>query len=103
MHWHPQRVKHGFEGTLLDESGRVEDENFTSDYRQWFQTKAPGKNPDATGIGWNDHTASIYKLPENLHPTYWTGEMACELISNYDPTNKPLFLKVSFCPSTQSV
>ena len=96
MHWHPQRVKHGFEGTLLDESGRVEDENFTSDYRQWFQTKAPGKNPDATGIGWNDHTASIYKLPENLHPTYWTGEMACELISNYDPTNKPLFLKVSF-------
>lgn len=22
--------------------------------------------------------------------------MACELISNYDPTNKPLFLKVSF-------
>ena len=96
MHWHPQRVKHGFEGTLLDESGRVEDENFTSDYRQWFQTKAPGRNPDATGIGWNDHTASIYKLPENLHPTYWTGEMACELISNYDPTNKPLFLKVSF-------
>ena len=96
MHWHPQRIKHGFEGTLLDESGRVEDENFTSDYRQWFQTKAPGKNPDATGIGWNDHTASIYKLPENLHPTYWTGEMACELISNYDPTNKPLFLKVSF-------
>lgn len=64
MHWHPQRVKHGFEGTLLDESGRVEDENFTSDYRQWFQTKAPGKNPDATGIGWNDHTASIYKFPE---------------------------------------
>ena len=48
MHWHPQRIKHGFEGTLLDESGRVEDENFTSDYRQWFQTKAPGKNPDAT-------------------------------------------------------
>ncbi len=41
MHWHPQRIKHGFEGTLLDESGRVEDENFTSDYRQWFQTKAP--------------------------------------------------------------
>ena len=21
MHWHPQRIKHGFEGTLLDESG----------------------------------------------------------------------------------
>ena len=30
----------------------------------WFLLKV-GKNPDATGIGWNDHTASIYKLPEN--------------------------------------
>ncbi len=96
MHWHPQRIKHGFEGTLLDESGRIEDPNFTSDYRQWFQIQAPGKNPDETGIGWNDHSASIYKLSENLHPTYWTGEMACELIQNYDNGEKPLFLKVSF-------
>lgn len=96
MHWHPQRIKHGFEGTLLDESGRIEDPNFTSDYRQWFQIQAPGKNPDETGIGWNDHSASNYKLPENLHPTYWTGEMACQLIQNYDNSEKPLFLKVSF-------
>lgn len=96
MHWHPQRVKHGFEGTLLDESGRIEDENFTSDYRQWLQIQAPGKNPDETGIGWNDHSAGIYRLPETLHPTYWTGEMACNLIRNYDNGDKPLFLKVSF-------
>ena len=96
MHWNPQRTKHGFDGTLLDESGRIEDENFTSDYRQWLQIKAPGINPDATGVGWNDHGASVYKLPEELHPTYWTGEMACEFISNYDTSGKPLFLKVSF-------
>ncbi|MDE5676325.1 arylsulfatase [Phocaeicola sp.] len=96
MHWHPQRVKHGFEGTLLDESGRIEDENFTSNYRQWLQIQAPGKNPDETGIGWNDHSAGIYRLPETLHPTYWTGEMACNLIRNYDNGDKPLFLKVSF-------
>lgn len=96
MHWHPQRVKHGFEGTLLDESGRVEDPHFISDYRLWFQLQAPGKNPDITGIGWNDHSASIYKLPERLHPTYWTGEMACEMIRNYDNGDTPLFLKVSF-------
>ena len=50
MHWYPQRVKHGFDGTLLDESGRRQDPHFTSDYRQWFQVQAPGKNPDATGI-----------------------------------------------------
>ena len=96
MHWHPQRIKHGFKGTLLDESGRREDPNFISDYRLWFQIQAPGKNPDATGIGWNDHGAAAYKLGETLHPTYWTGEMACQMIQNYDNGNQPLFLKVSF-------
>lgn len=95
MHWFPQRSKHGFHGTLLDESGRIEDPNFTSDYRQWLNIKAPGINPDLTGIGWNDNSAAEYKLPEELHPTHWTGEMACELIENYS-INKPLFLKVSF-------
>jgi len=37
MHWFPQRSLHGFHGTLLDESGRVETEGFISDYRQWFK------------------------------------------------------------------
>lgn len=96
MHWYPQRAKHGFHGTLLDESGRIEDPNFTSDYRQWFQVKAPSVNPDLTGYGWNDHGAAEYKLPEELHPTYWTGEMACEMIQNYENQEQPLFLKVSF-------
>ena len=95
MHSHPQGINKGFEGTLLDESGRIEDPNFTSDYRQWFQIQAPGKNPDETGIGWNDHSASNYKLPENLHPTYWTREIACKLIQNYDNSEKPLFLKLT--------
>lgn len=95
MHWFPQRSKHGFHGTLLDESGRIEDPNFTSDYRQWLNIKAPGINPDLTGIGWNDNSAAEYKLPEELHPTHWTGEMACQLIENYS-IDKPLFLKVSF-------
>lgn len=53
------------------------------------------KNPDLTGIGWNAHGAGIYKLPEKLHPTTWTGQTACELIRNYS-CDKPLFLKVSF-------
>lgn len=96
MHWHPQRAKHGFHGVLLDESGRVEDENFMSDYRQWLQIMAPATNPDLTGIGWNDHGASLYKLSENLHPTYWTAQMACQQILNYDNGETPLFLKISF-------
>lgn len=97
MHWFPQKALHGFHGTLVDESGRVESDDFISDYRLWFQMQAPGLNPDSTGIGWNDHTAGEYKLPEELHPTVWTGEKACELIRNYEKgSHQPLFLKVSF-------
>ena len=95
MHWFPQKALHGFHATLIDESGRVESKDFISDYREWFQLHAPGENPDLTGIGWNAHGAGIYKLPEKLHPTAWTGQTACELIRNYN-CDKPLFLKVSF-------
>ena len=95
MHWNPQRNGHGFEGLLLDESGRVEDPYFVSDYRQWFRQHAPGSDPDATGLGWNAHGARVYRLAEELHPTYWTGEMACQFIHRYDDS-RPLFLKVSF-------
>lgn len=97
MHWFPQKALHGFQGTLVDESGRVESDDFISDYRLWFQMQAPGLNPDSTGIGWNAHGAAIYKLPENLHPTAWTGETACQMIRNHkDGSGQPLFLKISF-------
>lgn len=95
MHWHPQRALHGFANTELDESGRVEDPGFVSDYRQWFASAAPGMNPDSTHIGWNDHGAGVYALPEKLHPTFWTGERAVRFIEDYD-RGEPLFLKVSF-------
>ena len=95
MHWHPQRNRHGFHATLLDESGRVESPGFVSDYRQWFYQQAPGVDPDTTGIGWNEHRAGIYLLPEELHPTYWTGKTAVDVIRNY-ADERPLFLKVSF-------
>ncbi len=95
MHWFPQKSLHGFHGTLVDESGRVEDSGFISDYRDWFKLNGPGLDPDATGIGWNEHRAGVYALPENLHPTYWTGQTAVELIENYH-LDKPLLLKVSF-------
>lgn len=95
MHWFPQKALHGFHATLIDESGRAESPDFVSDYREWFQLQAPGKDPDLTGIGWNDHSAGVYKLEERLHPTAWTGQTASELIRNYD-NDQPLFLKVSF-------
>lgn len=95
MHWHPQRSLRGFAATELDESGRVEDDGFVSDYRQWFARVAPGLNPDSSHIGWNGHSAKAYPLADTLHPTWWTGERAVRLIENYDQ-DRPLFLKVSF-------
>lgn len=95
MHWFPQKSLHGFHGTLTDESGRVEQDGYLSDYRDWFKLQATGQNPDITGIGWNEHRAGVYQLDEKLHPTCWTGKTAVELIKNYHQ-DKPLFLKVSF-------
>ncbi|MCL4852683.1 MAG: arylsulfatase [Bryobacteraceae bacterium] len=95
MHWHPQRNSHGFHQVLLDESGRAESPDFRSDYRAWFWSEAPGLDPDATGIGWNDYPAKAYVLPERLHPTQWTGDCAVRFLEGYRRP-EPFFLKVSF-------
>ena len=95
MHYHPQRALHGFNGTLLDESGRVDSPGFVSDYRQWFAKVSGGKNPDATGIGWNDYQSAVYVYPEAWHPTAWTGQTAVDWI-NRASESRPFFLKVSF-------
>ncbi|MBN2473323.1 MAG: arylsulfatase [Pirellulales bacterium] len=95
MHFHPQRNTHGYHKTLLDESGRVESKEFLSDYRKWFRSVAPNLNPDATGIGWNDHRAKPYVLPERLHPTCWTGAEAVRFLQSYRGA-EPFLLKVSF-------
>ncbi len=95
MHWHPQRNAHGFHRMLLDESGRELSPDFRSDYRAWFMSEAPGLDPDATGIGWNDYRSAEYALPEKLHPTRWTADCAVRFIDSYKRP-EPFFLKVSF-------
>ncbi|MFP4502210.1 MAG: arylsulfatase [Candidatus Hydrogenedentota bacterium] len=95
MHWAPQRNKHGMHEVILDESGREQDPEFKSDYRCWFSSLAPVKDPDATGIGWNDYTAAPYALDERLHPTRWTGDVAVNFLEQYDK-EQPFYLKVSF-------
>ena len=95
MHWSPQRNTHGFHMTLLDESGRAQSPEFRSDYRAWFYSQAPTLNPDVTGIGWNDYRSAVYALPEELHPTTWTANTACNFIESYNHV-EPFFLKVSF-------
>ena len=96
MHWFPQKTLHGFHGTLVDESSRVETEDFESDYRKWFKSVAPNKDYDAPDdLGWNSNRTTIYRYEEKLHPTHWTGQTAVDLINDYED-ERPLLLKVSF-------
>jgi arylsulfatase A-like enzyme len=108
MHWYPQKKLRGYHELLVDESGRAETPGFVSDYRLWFKQQAgvpnaefgvgephPDLDPDATGIGWNDHRAKAYALPERLHPTVWTADRAVEFLDKYDRP-EPFMLKVSF-------
>lgn len=95
LHYSPQRNLHGFHNALLDESGREQTVDFRSDYRSWFYSQAPGLDPGATGIGWNDYPAKAYVLPERLHPTRWTADCAVRFLEAYNRP-EPFFLKVSF-------
>jgi arylsulfatase A-like enzyme len=95
MHWNPQRAMHGFHRTILDESGRTQSPDFISDYRAWFASQAPALNPDATNVGWNDYQSRAYQLPEELHPTRWTGDVAVRFLDTYERP-EPFFMKVSF-------
>lgn len=95
-HFHPQRHRHGYDVVELDESGRVESEDFISDYRIWFREMAPDLDPDATGIGWNDYRSGPYQLPEELHPTVWTADRAVAFLEDHEDDDKPFLLKISF-------
>lgn len=95
LHYTPQRNCHGYDLALLDESGRAESIDFRSDYRSWFYNQAPNLNPDATGVGWNDYKGKAYVLPERLHPTRWTADVAVNFLETWQ-RRQPFFLKVSF-------
>lgn len=94
-HWFPQKSLHGFNGTLVDESGRIEQDGYVSDYRDWFKLEAPGQDPDKTGVGWNSRLAKPFALDVELHPTNWIGNTAVNFLDKYN-VDAPLFLKVSF-------
>ena len=94
-HFAPQRNSHGFHQMILDESGRRQHPEFKSDYHCWFDSVAPNLDPNATGLGWNDYPARPYALPEELHPTRWTGDVAVNFVESY-AKDIPFFFKVSF-------
>ena len=96
MHVEPQRSLQGFHNTVLDESARVSDPHFESDYVQWFNQNRPAEvDRQAHGIDWNSWMARPWHLPEYLHPTAWTAAESIRFLERRDPT-RPFFLKSSF-------
>lgn len=96
MHFDPQRSLLGFHNTILDESGRVKDKGFVSDYMKWFEENKTGSyGMSDHAIDWNSWMARPYHAPEYLHPTNWTVNEAIGFLNRRDP-EKPFFLKVSF-------
>jgi arylsulfatase len=107
-HWGTQRNGHGFHQLLLDEHcpcgnhpmleqgvRDITPNGFRSDYESWFWSTAPGLDPHATGLGWNDYAGRASALPANLHATHWTAEAAITFLRTYNRPD-PFFLKVSF-------
>ncbi|TMV47422.1 arylsulfatase [Paenibacillus mesophilus] len=96
MHFEPQRALNGFHHTVLDESGRVGNPGFVSDYRRWFDERKTGDYGYIDhGITWNSWMARPYHAPEFLHPTNWTVNESIRFLQQRDP-EKPFFLKTSF-------
>ncbi len=95
-HFHPQRTLNGYHHCLLDESGRVVDREFLSDYREWFEQNKTGPYGYRDhSVDWNSWMSRPSHLPEHLHPTWWTAEQSIGFLKRRDP-EKPFFLKMSF-------
>ncbi len=104
-HYNPWRNAHGYHQVLNDEhcSYWFHQTSFQAeasgedrcDYESWFWSQMPGKDPHATGIGWNDYIGRPFVYPEEFHATHWTGETAVHFLEQYDRP-QPFFLKVSF-------
>ncbi len=96
MHFYPQRSLNGFHNTVLDESGRVHDAGFVSDYKKWFDENKDGDyDIIAEDMDWNGWKAQPYEHPGHLHPNVWTVDQSIEFLKTRD-VSKPFFMKTSF-------
>jgi arylsulfatase len=91
MHQHPVRKRYGYDQmiTACHMGG--------TDYDEWLQAHAPLNTAGYYdgGLLHNDWTAKPFHLPETLHHTNWTVDMALEMLRKRDPSC-PFFLTVSF-------
>jgi arylsulfatase len=96
LHFTPQRSLQGFHHAVLDESARVEDPGFESDYARWFDRHRTGEYGRYDhGIDRNSWVSRPWHAPEFLHPTNWTVNESIDFLDRRDPT-RPFFLMTSF-------
>jgi hypothetical protein len=80
-----RRNWHGYETVLLEEGWHsVLDSEEKCNYQLWFEKTAPGKDMNATGLHYTDHTGGrAFMHADSLHPTYWTAQRAVEFLESY--------------------
>ena len=96
-HFTPMRSKHGYQTVELEEGWyTVIKGHEICDYAQWFEQVMPGKNINASGLGYTDHRGGHwFPYDDTIHPTYWTAERAIAFLKTYNG-DAPWLLKVSF-------
>ena len=93
MHFTPQRKHHGFDSMILHE-GMQRFGDYVDDYEEWLEARTEASER-AHGLDSNSWMARPYHLPEHLHQTNWTVDMALQQLRRRDP-EAPFFLWVSF-------
>ncbi len=96
-HFTPMREKHGYQTVVLEEAWYTALGNQEKcDYTIWFENNYPGKDLNASGLGYTDHRGGrIFPFEEKAHPTVWTADIAIEFLESYE-ADEPWLLKVSF-------
>lgn len=94
-HFHPARIRLGFEKLSLYEM-YWQDAEHPSDYHAWLDKETNGRIRDtAVDLDSNSWVPRPWTHDENLHPTTWTVTESINQLERRDPT-RPFMLQVSF-------
>jgi choline-sulfatase len=96
-HFGPPRNTQGYKTINLEEGWYSKNKNgFICDYEAWFKRMAPGKDINATGLGYNDNRGGhAFPYADELHATHWTADRAIDFLKK-SSSSDPWFLKLSF-------
>lgn len=85
LHFHPQRIRHGFDGTIT-----------LDDYYRGMARSGSPLQPRRHGLGENEFYAGMATVPEAMTLTSWITEQAVEFLAERRDPTTPFFLWVSY-------